>query len=54
MMLDELQKIGGIEKKEDRSKNRTLRDAAQHRITGRAGLYATIKIRREPVESRTL
>jgi len=63
MILDQLQKIRGIEKKEDRSKNRTLRDAAQHRTRGRRGratvdrLCATIKLRREPcsaVESRTL
>jgi len=60
IMLDQLQKISGIAKKEDRSKNRTLRDAEQHRTRGRRGgatadeLYATIKIRRESVESKTV
>jgi len=47
MMLDQLQKNGGIEKKEDRSKNQSLRDAAQHRTRGKATvdeLRATIKI----------
>jgi len=60
MMLEQLQKRIGIEKKDDWSENRTMWDAAQHMTRvrrGRAavdGLCAILKIRREPVESRTL